>query len=163
MKNFALIIIFTFVSNLLFSQGTNKIYNPSADAEKELNKAIIKAKQENKFVLAQVGGNWCGWCLMINKFLTTDKQLDSLMKANFVYLHINYSKENKNLKLLEKLEYPQRFGFPVIVIFDSNGKRLHTQNTGYLEEGKAYNKNKIMEFLEKWSPEALNPENYKDK
>jgi hypothetical protein len=61
---------------------------------------------------------------------------------------------------LKQLEYPQRFGFPVFVILNEDGKRLHTQNSGYLEEGKGHDRMKVLTFLQQWSPEALNPELY---
>ncbi|MEZ5199543.1 MAG: hypothetical protein R2764_25155 [Bacteroidales bacterium] len=83
------------------------------------------------------------------------------MKANYIFQLLNYSKENKNLDILAGLEYPQRFGFPVIVILDSEGNRLHTQNSAYLEKEKSYDEKLMVEFLKQWSPAALNPENYK--
>ena len=76
--------------------------------------------------------------------------------------HLNYSEENKNEKLFAKYGYPQRFGFPVFIILDENGNRIHIQNSAYLEEGKGYSKDKIAEFFEGWSPAALDPKNYKN-
>jgi hypothetical protein len=74
---------------------------------------------------------------------------------------VNYSKENKNPDILADLGYPQRFGFPVLVILDGNGNRLHTQNSAYLEQEKAYSMETVIEFLKQWTPAALDPENYK--
>lgn len=127
----------------------------------DIHKAISIAKAENKHVFVQIGGNWCSWCLMLHKFYTEDSQIDSLMNADYVKVMLNYSKENKNLDILADLGFPQRFGFPVLVILDENGKELIIQNTTYLEEGKGYNKKKFMEFLYLWNKAALNPENYK--
>ena len=83
-------------------------------------------------------------------------------------VHLNYSPENKNLVILKKLEFPQRFGFPVLVILDKKGRRLHTQDSGFLEATKNtesiyYDKQKVLAFLTKWSPSALKPENYPNK
>jgi hypothetical protein len=48
-----------------------------------------------------------------------------------------------------KLGYPQRFGYPVFVILNGDGERIHTQNSEYLENGKgSYDKNKVQSFLE---------------
>ena len=44
------------------------------------------------------------------------------MNANYVVYHLNYSKENYNAKLLTKYNFPQRFGFPVFLILDGEGK-----------------------------------------
>lgn len=78
-----------------------------------------------------------------------------------MFLEINYNKENKNKEVLKALGYPQRFGFPVIVILNSKGERLHTQNTVNLEKDKAYDTRKVKYFLYNWCPDALNPEHYK--
>ena len=140
-----------------------KLYNPAADAKAEIAAAVKKAGAEHKNVLLQIGGNWCSWCLLFNKLVTTDAELNKYMNANFEVLHVNWSPENKNEKLLAELGYPQRFGFPVFVILDGKGNRLHTQNSAYLEEGKGHSKAKVMEFFENWSPAALDPKSYAEK
>src|SRR5690606_32356344 len=89
-----------------------------------------------------------------------DDTLKQLMDKNYVVVHVNYSPENKNKAVLAKLDYPQRFGFPVFVVLDAKGKRIHTQDSGYLEENKGHSKQKVGDFLKKWSPDALNPEHY---
>jgi thioredoxin-related protein len=140
---------------------TGKLYHPTANAKADIENALKLAKQTGKHVLLMTGGNWCSWCLRFNKFVTEDAQLDSAIKANYVMYHLNYSKENKNLDILKKYSYPQRFGFPVFIVLDANGNRIHTQNSSYLEEGKGYSKEKILDFLQSWTPNALKPENYK--
>jgi hypothetical protein len=76
---------------------------------------------------------------------------------------MNYSKENFNAKLLEKYGYPQRFGFPVFLVLDEEGKLIQTQNSWYLENGnKSYDRDKVIEFLTDWSLEALDPKQYKE-
>ena len=139
-----------------------KLYNPNANAEAEIKIAVAKAKEQNKHVLIQAGGNWCSWCLLFNKFTTENAQIDSVIKANYIVYHLNYSPENKNKAVFEKYGFPQRFGFPVFIILDGNGNRIHTQNSSYLEEGKGYNKRKVLEFFNEWSLSALNPANYKN-
>jgi len=78
-----------------------------------------------------------------------------------VVVKVNYSPESKNEELLAKLDFPQRFGFPVFVILDAKGDRIHTQNTAFLEEDGSYSKKKVMQFFKQWSPAALDPDNYK--
>lgn len=160
-----LISAFISLAIVLVVKGQNvkpDLYNPQRDANKQIDSALNIANKEGKHVLLQIGGNWCSWCIMLHKFYASESQIDSAIKANYVVTYINYSKENKNPEVLKRLEYPQRFGFPVLVILDADGRRLHTQNSAYLEEGKGYNKSKILEFLKHWSPAALKPENYKD-
>jgi thioredoxin-related protein len=157
-----IICVCSFFSAKAFFSDTLKLYNPNANAEADIKAAIAKAKQEHKHVLIQAGGNWCSWCLLFNKFTKEDRQLDSAINATYIVYHLNYSQENKNKPVFEKFGFPQRFGFPVFIILDSDGNRIHTQNSSYLEEGKGYNKRKVLEFFHDWAPDALNASNYKN-
>lgn len=154
-------IFFMGMSTSIFAQkDTTLIYHPEADAKQELKSAIAEAKANNKHVLVMVGGNWCRWCRMFDKFKNENAKVDSSINNGFVFLHINYSKENKNLDVLQSLSYPQRFGFPVFLVLDANGSRLHTQNSAYLEDGEGYSVEKTIDFLNHWNPAALDPAYY---
>lgn len=140
---------------------TFSLYKPAENAEAALQKAIKEAKAAGKHVFVQIGGNWCIWCARFQEFTTKDTQLDSLIKANYVVYHLNYSKENYNKELLKQFNFPQRFGFPVFVVLDGNGKRIHTQDSALLESGDGYDRKKVQTFFENWSARALEPEQYK--
>jgi thioredoxin-related protein len=164
MKNFLFIpVLILYCFFVGYGQTESiKIYDPAADAKHDITAALERAKSINKNVMLFIGGNWCPWCVKLNRLLTQDMQLDSLLHAGFEVVKVNYSKENKNLDLMLELDIPQRFGFPVIVILDHKGKRIHTQNTAYLESGESYDRKKIMEFFEDWGVKSLDPNNYKD-
>lgn len=161
-----LILFFVLLCNsAMFSQDMTKfhLYKPGENAERDIAAAVEQAKAEGKFVFVQVGGNWCIWCARFNDFITSDKHIDSLVNAGFIVYHMNYSKENYNAKLLAKYGYPQRFGFPVFLILDGEGKLLHIQNSAYLEDGKkSYDTEKVIGFFNDWSPKALDPKQYNE-
>ena len=160
MKKIFIVIISLFFTANIFAQET-KLYNPAADAEKDIAAAVKQAKAEHKYVLVMGGGNWCSWCIEFARFTKADPQIDSIINSAFIWYHLNFSKENKNLKTLARLGYPQRFGFPVFIILNEHGERIHTQNSEYLEDGKkSYDKNKVKDFLEMWSPKALDGKQY---
>ncbi len=149
-----------FVAASSFAQQ-KKLYNPQAGAATEIEAAVKKAAAENKFVLLQGGGNWCSWCIEFARFCTADKQIDSVINSSFVWYHLNYSKENENKTTFAKYGYAQRFGFPVFIILNAKGERIHTQSSEYLEDGKkSYNKEKVLGFLKMWAPHALDPSRY---
>ncbi len=144
-----------------FSQK-KKLYDVNANPVEQFNKAIKNAKLNNKHVMIQIGGNWCSWCYKFHDFYENDTELDSLLKSNYIVININYNKKSANDSFFKQLGYPQRFGFPVIVITDANGKRLHTQNSWYLEDGKSsYDKKKFKSFLKNWTVEAVSDRTYK--
>jgi thioredoxin-related protein len=163
MKRFNLLLLFIFFVASLSAQ--EKPYNPNADAKADLKKAIDLAKKENKHVLIQIGGNWCPWCLRFHAMAKGAQKIDSIIQKDYVYLLLNYSKENKNWDMMEHLGFPNRFGFPVFVILDGNGTRLHTQDSGLLEHRdpnvKGYDTTKVATFLKEWNIRALDPATYK--
>ncbi len=163
MKKIILLFCCAIFSVVIFAQE-KKLYNPNADAAADIEAAVKKAAAENKFVILQGGGNWCKWCIEFARFCQADTQIDSLLNANFVWYHLNYSKENENKPIFAKYDYAQRFGFPVFIILNQKGERIHTQNSAYLEDGKkSYDKEKVMEFLQSWTPKALDPAEYEKK
>jgi hypothetical protein len=61
--------------------------------------------------------------------------------------------------------YPNRFGFPVFVVLDGNGKQIHIQDSGLLEYAKApgYDTTKVVTFLKMWNVKAVDPATYAGK
>jgi thioredoxin-related protein len=142
------------------NKETIKLYNPDDDAAAVLSEAIMTAIKEQKHILVQIGGNWCPWCIKLHKFIGAHAELDSIISADYITLKINYSKENKNLDVMKAFSYPQRFGFPVLVVLNENGTPLHIQDTGFLEKDESYDPKKVKTFLLTWNKAALDPMKY---
>ena len=146
-------IVFSFFFCLAY---TEQIYDPSADAMDDIARAVTIAKKSNKHVFVKVGGNWCGWCKLYDKFSNADEDISLIMIDEYITVLANWSPENRNLEAMNYLGRPQRFGYPVFIILDGNGNVLHTQDTALLEEGRGYNKNHILRFLKVWTYAAVN-------
>lgn len=123
-------------------------FDPTRNAAKDIENAIVKATKENKRILLDVGGEWCIWCHRLDEFILADKEIDSTLHANFIVVKVNYSKENKNEELLAK--YPKIEGYPHFFILEKDGKLLLSKNTGELEAEKSYSREKLLAFLTEW-------------
>ncbi len=141
--------------------GLKKVYDESLNPIEQIDKAVAEAKAESKFVVCQVGGNWCPWCLRFADFISNDSTISKVIDENFVYIHVNYNPRKadqasveQGKAVMERLANPARFGFPVFVILDENGKVLHIQDSSFLEEGKSYDKDKVLRFFRCWTPAA---------
>lgn len=143
-----------------FAQEAKQLYNPELDGMAQIQEAVRQAASMNKHVFIQSGGNWCSWCILFNKFVNEDEELKSFIDSNYVTVHLNWSRENENAEAMARLGYPQRFGFPVFIILDQQGNRIHTQNSALLEEGRGYNRKKVMSFFSNWSVKAVDPKFY---
>jgi len=160
MKKIILVVLLTLIYTAGFTQENKTavtIYNPTADAQADINAAVKKAKKEKKHVFIQVGGNWCVWCIRFHDLVNATPALKDYLNTNFETVLVNYSPENKNEAVLKKLGNPGRFGFPVFVILDEKGKLLHIQNSAYLEEGNGHSAKEITKFLKNWNYGALHP------
>ena len=70
----------------LNAQESVKLYDPELDGMEQIDKAIEKAAASNKQVFIQLGGNWCGWCILFDKFVKEDQELKDFVDSNYVVL-----------------------------------------------------------------------------
>ena len=157
--------ILTFAILAVLALGTNaqlkKVYNDDINPMEQIDKAIAQANEQGKFVICQVGGNWCPWCLRFADFITKDEEIAKLVDDNFVYIHVSYNPRNstnetRDKAMLKRLGNPGRFGYPVFVVLNQDGNVIHIQDSSFLEEGKGYNKEKVLRFFKAWTPKAVN-------
>ncbi len=132
-----------------------KPYDAKANAEADIAKLVVQAQKENKNIILQAGGNWCIWCLRFNYFVQETPELKESVDKNYLYYHLNFSPENKNEKIFAKYGNPgEKYGYPVFIVLDKNGKQIHTQDSAVLEEGKGYSLEKVKEFFNTWVPKS---------
>ena len=161
--------LFLAIVAVLFALTTNaqkalkKVYNENINPIEQIDQAVAKAKSEGKFVICQVGGNWCPWCLKFADFIEKDTTISKIIADNFEYIHVNYNprksqgeeKLAQGRALMKRLNNAGRFGYPVFVVLDEEGRILHIQDSGLLEEGEGYNQKKVLSFFKNWTPKAV--------
>jgi thioredoxin-related protein len=166
-KKIVLSLLMAFVGLSMQAQTTvKKVYDEEINPVEQIDKALVKAKAEGRYVVCQVGGNWCPWCLRFADFITNDTTISKVIDENFVYIHVNYNPRKKEgaektaqaKAMLARLNNPARFGFPVFVVLDEEGEVIHIQDSSFLEEGEGYNKEKVLRFFQNWTPKAVRSE-----
>ncbi len=125
-------------------------FDPARDAAADVATAVAQARAQGKRVLVDVGGEWCPWCHILDRFVEANADVRSLRDAGYVWVKVNWSKENKNEALLSR--WPKVQGYPHLFVLDGDGRLLHSQETGSLESGKDYDRAKFVAFLKAWAP-----------
>ena len=125
-------------------------FDPTRDANADLQAAIVRATAENKRIVLDVGGEWCGWCRLMDNYLIKNTELGKLRDENFVWVKINMSDENENKEFLSK--YPAISGYPHLFVLEKDGSLLKSKETSELEDGKSYNLQKFTDFLKEYAP-----------
>ena len=147
MKRHTMILSILLVASMTFAQ--QKVYDETIDPFTQIDNAVKEAEASDKYVICQLGGNWCKWCIWFAKFIKDDSEINQLVKDNFVYIHVNFKSRNDETsqKVSKRLGNAGRFGFPVLVILDADGKVIHIQNSAYLEKGEGYDRKKVLDFF----------------
>lgn len=128
----------------------NAQFDPARDPAKDLQTAIVEAKRGGRRIILNIGGEWCPWCHIMDSFIDENSDIRRFRDANYVWVKVNYSDENKNTDFLS--QYPEIEGYPHLFVLDADGQLLHSQFTGDLEKGKSYDYDKFFMFLKEWAP-----------
>lgn len=143
--------------SLMMPLKAQKVYDETIDPFAQIEAAVVQAQSEGKYVICQLGGNWCPWCLRFAKFIAEDEEIRQVVADNFVYIHVNYQsrQDERSQQVSRRLGNAGRFGFPVLVILKQDGTVMHIQNSAYLEEGQGYNRKNVLQFFQQWTPQAV--------
>jgi thiol:disulfide interchange protein len=134
--------------NASAAQPTDK-FDPSRDAAQDVARAVAMAKAQGKRVIVDVGGEWCSWCHVLDRFVAANDDVAGLIARNYVWVKVNYSKENRNDAFLSR--WPGIRGYPHLFVLDASGALVHSQDTGVLESGNGYDKARVLAFLTRWA------------
>jgi len=127
-----------------YSQG----YDPRRDPFADGRAALQLAKDTRRKVLIEVGGDWCSWCYILDRFLDEHPSLSAQLHNTFVFLKVSVDETNDNAEFLSA--FPKPLGYPHMYITDNEGAILHSQDTAeFLHKGK-YSAQHFQLFLNRW-------------
>jgi thioredoxin-related protein len=126
----------------------NETYSPRANPYQDLERGIQRATAENKRILIIVGGDWCVWCDILQRYLADEGEVHAAFEGSFVVVKVNWSRENENTAFLSG--FPPAEGYPYFLILDRNGAYLGNQDTGALENGRGYDRARMLAFATRW-------------
>ncbi len=130
------------------------IYDKNADAIALVDAALKKATRDNKRVLAMFGGDWCGWCHLLHNTFKKDRAVSKLLRYEYELVMID-TKSKGVAELKKRWNSPVK-SYPYLVVVDAAGNMVKNQATEALEQGKAHDPAKVLEFLEKYKASPVN-------
>jgi thiol:disulfide interchange protein len=130
-------------------KNSKVLYDTKADGNDQIKVALQKAQKENKNVILKFGANWCGWCHKLSSLFHDNTEISKVLEQNYIVVLIDVD-AGHNADVVARYDNPTKHGLPVLVVLDKSGKKLHTQDTGLLEEGNHHDPAKVKAFLAKW-------------
>ena len=124
-------------------------FDPARDPQRDLWAATDEARAQHKRILLDIGGEWCGWCRLLDRTIAGDLQLSEFVTSHFVIVKVNFSEENPNKEFLSC--FPFIFAYPHLFVLDSDGRLLHSQMTDVFETGGQLDAKRLLEFFQRWA------------
>jgi thioredoxin-related protein len=126
-------------------------YDPQADPFDQYHEAVARAQAENKLVLVIAGGDWCGWCHRLNKFMKAE-DIRKSVDDTFVIVKVYVGDENLNELFFSQL--PEARGAPHFWVISPEKHVLKSQSTVAFERKKGYDKAVFLGFVDEWKKHA---------
>ena len=136
------------------------LYDEKVDARQQIAAALASAKKENRRVLIQWGGNWCGWCIALHNLYKSDPEISKTLRYEYDAVHVDTGKDGKNVDLAKSYGADlEHHGYPYLTILDASAKPIINQETASLEvkgtDGNSvgvaagHDKTRVLAFLKK--------------
>ena len=120
-------------------------FEPARDAAADVQQAVALAQAQRKMVLVDVGGEWCTWCHVFDRFVALSPEVRKAMQEGYILLKVNYSPQNRNQAVLS--QWPRAQGYPHFYVLDAAGRVVASQASAELEAARDYDEAKVLAFL----------------
>ena len=125
------------------------LYPADADPKAEIASALAQARREQKRVILDFGGDWCGDCQVLDIYFHQDPNA-ALLDKNFIVVHIDIGHFDKNVDIADKYNVPLKQGVPALAVIDARGKLLYSQKTGEFQDMRYMQSASVTDFLNRW-------------
>jgi thiol:disulfide interchange protein len=125
------------------------LYSAEADPKAEIASALKQAKLENKRVILDFGGDWCGDCQVLDIYLHQSPNVE-LLDKNFLLVHVDIGNFDKNLDITDKYNIPLKKGVPALAVLDADGKILYSQQSAEFGDMRYMYATSVNDFLNRW-------------
>jgi thiol:disulfide interchange protein len=129
--------------------GTRHIYSETADPKADIAAGLKQARNEQKRVILDFGGDWCGDCQVLDIYFHQAPNA-ALLEKNFVLVHVWIGQMDKNLDIAAKYGVPISKGVPALAVLDPDGKVVYAQATGQFNDMRNMQPDAVTEFLTTW-------------
>lgn len=128
-----------------------KLFPADANAKADIRRALLKAARQKKRVILEFGALWCYDCHVLDHAFHSI-EIAPLLNANFVVVHVDVGKYDKNLDLAKKYDVPLEKGVPALAVLASNGKLLYSQQNHEFSAARKMSVQEVRAFLNQWKP-----------
>lgn len=130
---------------------TRAPFMESADANAAVEAAFARAKKSGKRVLIDLGGNWCGDCVVLANIMRL-KEMQPFLAAHFEIVAVDVGRFDKNLQIPARFGITKRLeGVPAVIIAEPDGKFVNPGRITALADARHMSPQAIADWLAQWA------------
>jgi len=126
-------------------------YDETADADKDVIAAFARARLSHKRVLIDLGGNWCGDCVVLANIMQLP-EVKPFVAQHYEVVSVDVGRETKNLQIPARFGVDLKGGVPTVLIVTPDGKTLvDAGHIAALEDARHMTPQGIADWLAQWA------------
>jgi len=126
-------------------------YDTNADASAAVDAAFARAGKNGKRVLIDLGGNWCGDCIVLANLMQF-AEMKRFLAAHFEIVKIDVGRFDKNLQIPARFGITQRLeGVPSVIIAEPDGTFVNRGHIAALADARHMTPQAIADWLAQWA------------
>jgi thiol-disulfide isomerase/thioredoxin len=126
-------------------------YDPNVDATAAVDAAFARAKTSGKRVLIDLGGNWCGDCIVLANLMQLP-ELRPFLAAHFEIVSVDVGRFDKNLQIPARFGITQRLeGVPSVIVAEPDGTFVNPGHIAVLADARHMTPQAIADWLALWA------------
>ena len=135
-------------------------YDPGRDKQGLITRALDRAAAEDKSVLLVLGGDWCGWCKVLEDDIDRSEELTGLLQQHYIVAKVYCDAGSPGIRYKPR-QQPAAGAFymnirakayPHLVILDSDGNRLHSKSMGGMLKKGRYSESRLRRLFSRHKP-----------
>lgn len=130
---------------------TMQPYNEGANADADVAAAFARAQKSHKRVLIDLGGNWCGDCIILANFVKLP-EMRRFMAAHYEEVSVDVGRFNRNLQIPARFGFTKRLeGVPALLIATPDGKLVNGADIFATADARSMTPQAIADYLAKYA------------
>ena len=123
------------------------LYPANANAAREIREAVLTAGRQHKRILLVFGANWCLDCHILDRAFHQPR-IEPLLRENFLVVHVDVGRYDKNLDLAKKYRANLEKGVPSVAVLNPAGTLLYSSSE--FEKAHLLTEEDVIDFLNTW-------------
>jgi hypothetical protein len=126
-------------------------YDEAANADAAVNAAFARAKKSHKPVLMDLGGNWCGDCIILDNVMRLP-EVKHFVDTHYETVSVDVGRFNRNLQIPARFGITKRLeGVPSVLIATPDGKLVNEGQIAALADARTLTPQAIADWIAQWA------------